>query len=739
MDWKLRETGFWPERNEDNGNRFLIGNGYLGVRGTLEEFTKEQLAAINLSGIYDQVGDGWREPLNAPNGLYALLQVEGESFHVMERTPAEHELLLNYREGILYRKTAWNTERGSVLLQTERFAEMENPHFLYQRYEVTSDYDCRICVTTGIDGDVWDIYGPHYCELLWKQEKDALCAEASVQEKRETVWVREKLARPEESRQITEEEVAVQEKKILRRISCLLKAGQPLTLFRQIGIETSQDKEAGGCLAGQFSAADYETRKKEQIAHWEAHWQQAAVIIEGDDEAMAALNYSLYHLHSIAPRHSESLSIPARGLSGQTYKGAVFWDTEMFMLPFFLYTNPAVARTLLKYRIDTLPGAIKKAGAYGYEGAFYAWESQEGGFDACSDYNVTDVFTGRPMRTYFRDKQIHISSAIVYGLMNYVKVSGDTHIWSEGGLETVLECARFYYGLLVKRVSGECYELWDVIGPDEYHERVNNNGYTNRMARYTFESACSLLEQLEQAEQSGRFDLFDQETISRIKENYPVAKWKEDFSDAAVKLYLPEPDSRGVIEQFDGYHKLEEVSVEEVKSRLLHEKEYWGGAYGVASETKVIKQADVVTWLTLFAKEFDLEILKSNFHYYEPYTEHGSSLSACMYAWLACLCGMPDRAYPFFLKSAMADWKGGGKQWAGLVYIGGSHPAAAGGAYMTAIHGFAGVSVAEGIRLEPKFPAHWKKMKFSIHVRNVRYDIEIEKEKETYKVRTLSR
>ena len=133
----------------------------------------------------------------------------------------------------------------------------------------------------------------------------------------------------------------------------------------------------------------YEDAKEVHKETWEALWKDSEVVIEGDDCAMEALNYSLYHLHSIAPRHTDSLSIAARGLSGQTYKGAVFWDTEMFMLDFYSMTNPAVARSLVKYRIDSLEGAKEKAESYGYKGAFYPWESQEGGFDACSDYNLS--------------------------------------------------------------------------------------------------------------------------------------------------------------------------------------------------------------------------------------------------------------------------------------------------------------------------------------------------------------
>lgn len=150
------------------------------------------------------------------------------------------------------------------------------------------------------------------------------------------------------------------------------------------------------------------------------------------------------------------------------------------------------------------------------------------------------------------------------------------------------------------------------------------------------------------------------------------------LTQAARMLYVPQPNAQGVIEQFDGYFGLEDTTVAQVRSRLKDPREYWGGAYDVASQTQVIKQADVITMLELCHLDYPVDILKANWDYYCPRTEHGSSLSACMYALVACRFGAAEEAYPFFLKSARADWDGGGKQWAGLVYIGGTHPAAHG-------------------------------------------------------------
>ncbi|MGL6216690.1 MAG: glycoside hydrolase family 65 protein, partial [Lacrimispora sphenoides] len=569
---------------------------------------------------------------------------------------------LNYRHGLFSRETVFQTKKGSISLQTERFASMEEKHLIALMVTLTPSFDGETEIITGIDGDVWDINGPHYDSIDTGSLNECLYAFGTTHENQDHVAVIEAIGLPEK----TDQMVSNGDRKVIRRISIPLKAGGQYRFYKYIAVYTSKDGEnyqsEAEKLALKAKEAGYEKLLSDHKNNWEEKWVVSEVSIEGDDEAMEALNYSLYHLHSIAPRHSESLSIAARGLSGQTYKGAVFWDTEMFMLDFFLFTEPQIVKTLLKYRIDTLPGAQKKAESYGFDGAFYPWESQEGGYDACSDYNVTDVFTGRPMRTYFKDKQIHISAAVVYGIMRYTLFTGKRDLMSEGGAEVILECAKFYYSLLIRRIKDERYEIWDVIGPDEYHERVNNNAYTNRMAKYTLDAAVEILK--EEMKEANKDSLQKKELLERLQ-------------DAAEHLYIPAPDEKsGIIEQFDGYEQLEEVSIAGVKERLLHEKEYWGGAYGVASHTKIIKQADVVTMINLFSEEYDAETRYKNWTYYEPRTEHGSSLSACMYSMLACKCGMADKAYPFFIKSAGADLWDGGKQWAGLIYIGGTHPAA---------------------------------------------------------------
>lgn len=719
IGWELTEKGFHPDKIAHLGNKFLIGNGYMGVRGTLDEFDSDKLVAINLAGIYDQVDDLWREPLNAPNGFYSYIVVDRNPLKIHEAEAKEHFIKLNYRYGIFKRCTKWSTKRGYIILESERFVSMDNVHLGAAKYKITADFHADIKFITGIDGQIWDINGPHYDKFIIKE--DGWLGMTGISHEKQykvSVVADENTNFPCEKKCLINEE----QKKIIKSLNFVSEINKCYEIDRFLGIYTSKDVENPFDEAKK--TVEYEKSRgymsvlEDHKNRWENLWKYSQVEIVGDDQAMEALNYSCYHLNSIAPRFSDSLSIAARGLSGQTYKGAVFWDTEMFILDFLLMTDPKVARNVMKYRIDTLEGAKEKAKSYGYDGAFYAWESQEGGFDACSDYNVTDVFTKRPMRTYFRDKQIHISAAIVYGIGRYIDLTDDFSILSEGGAETIIECAKFYYGLLLQKVSGKYYELHDVIGPDEYHERVNNNGYTNRMAKYTFEQAVKVIAWVEKLEDSTR---------QKLLKDYDLKLLKENFETAFKNIYIPKPNKNMVIPQFDGYFDLEDVSVDTVRSRLLDEKEYWGGANGVAAHTQVIKQADVVTWLTMFPEDVSDEVKLANWKYYEPRTEHGSSLSACMYSLLACKCGMKDKAYPLFMKSASADLVEGGKEWAGLVYIGGTHPAAEGGAYMVAMKGFAGIYFEDNaVKAKPDLPEGWEKMKFSICYKNKKYKVEIE-------------
>ncbi len=706
--WNVSTDVFEKENIPFNGNRFLIGNGYFGIRGTMEEYTKENMCAINLSGIYDRVGELWRESVNAPNPLFTYVIVNGTKYTLPEAEPEKHIQSLDFKKGIHTRETVWNTVDGKIKISCERFASMACSNLMGMKFTFSADFDCDACIVTGIDGDVWDINGPHLTQMI----VDNFSVSGLTSEDKIKITTANCVKFSFEA----DVEYKNTDKSSLEYISFRACRNKPYSFEKIASVQTSKDEIV---FSEDITQLSYDKCREDHIASWAEIWDMSEIVIDGDDEAMHALNYSIYHLNCIAPRKVTSRSIAARGLSGQVYKGAVFWDTEMFMLDYFIHTDPAVAKTLIKYRIDTIDGAREKAKQYGLSGAYYAWESQEGGFEGCSDYNVIDVFTKRPMRTYFRDKQYHISSAIVYGIFKYINATGDTTLFADGGAETVIECARMYRSLLYKQADSTMYEIRDVVGPDEYHERVNNNAYTNRMAKMVFKTAVHTIDTLKSEYE---------DCYNALDERYGFERLRNDFIDSAENIYIPKPNSDGIIEQFDGYFELEDVSVDTVRSRLLDPKEYWGGAYGVASDTQILKQADVVAMLSIFSDEYDYEILRKNWEYYEPRTEHGSSLSACMYALLACRNNKADRAYPFFMKSASADLITAGKQWAGLIYIGGTHPASEGGAWIVAVKGFAGIHEKNGkLVCEPCLPSKWKSMSFKLKFMNKLYRINVDR------------
>lgn len=710
-EWSVSAKGWSPEKITHHGNLFLLGNGRMGCRGTLEEFGPDEKVGVLLPGVYDRVGDSWREPVNAPNGFFVRISVNGRALNPLTFPPVDHFQSLDMRRALHTRKSVFVDGETRAELRAERFLSAADVDLMAMRLELHVSGPAEIVVETGIDARIWDLNGPHLEDLTARVHDDVVVLTGRTHEAGHRVAVAE-AASASSSRPSDNSNIAGS----LRRWHFPHGDGLEFSLTKVVAVATSLDGSGDPAVRASAKAAEatglgYEALREAHCTVWADRWERADMRIAGDPESLHALRYSLYQLLSAAPFHSEYLSIPARALSGQVYKGAVFWDTEIFMLPFFLAVFPEVARNLVRYRIHTLPGARAKAREYGFEGAFYPWEGQEGGHEACTLFNVTDVFTGRPMRTYFRDKQIHISGDVAWAVRAYVDATGDTGLLADGGWEVLLECARFFFSYAFRRTTSDEYVLNDVTGPDEYHERVANNAYTNRLARHAVESCLQAAGQLRST---------DTEGFSALAAHLGFTAEEEGRLAAfAAGLRMPAPDpGTGVIEQFDGYFDLEDCSLAELKARVLDPTEYLGGGCGLATTTRIIKQADVVLMLHLFAGDFSEAIRAANWNFYEPRTEHGSSLSACAYALVAATTGKSDFAFRYFRKTATVDLTGDSKQYVGPLYIGGTHPAANGGAWMVAALGFAGLRFShDALEISPRLPPGWNSVAFHVTYR----------------------
>lgn len=353
----IREEGYRPEQVELLGSKLLMGNGYVGCRGTLEEHRAQQLTALTMAGLFDQRGSDWREPVNAPDPFWVRAQFDAQPLSVLEQTPSEHSQWVDISCACQGRESVFAAAEVKAL----RFASLADRHLLALRYTVTArtEGDCRLVITP--DCEIWDIHGPHLKDAALRAEEGALLYTASTLELGTEIALAQTVSCPEGTVELREDGAY---------ITAHLAMGQAVTVYVYAALYKSTDPDWSDPVGAVKAARDagFDRLLAAQRSTWAELWDQVKVTIRGDERADLALRYSMYLLLVSTPFHTDQVAIPARGLSGQVYKGAMFWDTELYMLPMYLASLPQAARNLVAYRIRTLDGARAKAREYGYRG-----------------------------------------------------------------------------------------------------------------------------------------------------------------------------------------------------------------------------------------------------------------------------------------------------------------------------------------------------------------------------------
>jgi trehalose/maltose hydrolase-like predicted phosphorylase len=447
----------------------------------------------------------------------------------------------------------------------------------------------------------------------------------------------------------------------------------------------------------------------EHEAAWASRWQCSDVRIEGDKAAQQALRFAAYHLNSAANPADDHVSIGARALTGEDYRGHVFWDTEIFLLPFYILTWPEAARALLMYRFRTLGEARAKAARMGWRGAFYAWESADTGAEATPeqvigpDRQVVDVLCGT--------QEQHISADVAYAVWQYWQASGDERFLLEAGAEILFETGRFWASRAELGDDGRRH-IRGVIGPDEYHPTIDDNAFTNVMARWNIRRALEMAAALRErwperwASLSAQLGLDDSE----------LERWRS----AADTIVTGLDPGTGLFEQFSGYFGLEDIDLAEYQGRSVPMDVVLGRER--TRRSQIVKQADVVALLALLPEEFPADAGATNFGYYEPRCGHGSSLSRPMHGLAAARLGDAETALRFFQETAAIDLAD-----THVAIAGGVHIAALGGLWQMAVFGFAGLSLrGDGLAFEPRLPAAWDSLGFSVQWRGRRLSVRID-------------
>jgi kojibiose phosphorylase len=723
--WTVTQEQFDPARQHHLETVFTLGSGYFASRGSFEEGYPGEVATTFAHGIYDKTPVVFTALVNLPGWFDLTLRVNGELFRLDQGTVLHFQRRLDMRQGVLQRQVRWQSPAGAVLdLLFERFISYARPQVGAWRLLVTAvNQACHLTLETGINGHVNNENGQAYLRH-WQHVGQGQAEDGAIWLHSRTHESKIELGTAVSLQSTTEATATCQQCPGQPRflLNHNLPPGESLQLDKLVSYAASRDAVANVAdvqtrALAQLHGQDYDALKTAHAAAWAQLWQASDVLIEGDDEAQQAVRYNLFQLLSAAPQQDERASIGAKTLSGYGYSGHIFWDTEIFMLPFFSYTHPHLARNLLRYRYHVLPGARRKAAANGVAGAQYPWESAASGDEVTPTWVTHFSDPKKLVRIWTGDIQIHISADVAYASLQYWRVTGDDAFMRDYGAEMILDTARFWASRAEpEEVEGvRRYAIRDVIGPDEYHDHVDNNSFTNFMCRWHLQTALGIRAWLRQHHPQKAAELEQRLELS----DAAYAHWQEVINQI---IFLYNPESR-VIEQFEGFFDLEPVDPAFI-ARAEKSLQVIFGIEG-ANERQILKQADVIMLLCLFRDQFDHDVWQANWERYMPITDHryGSSLGPSFHAWAACEMDRPDEAYEHFMLACRADLHDvRGNAGDGL------HAASLGGVWQAIVFGFAGLRLAEnGPVLRPCLPAHWRRLAFHYWYQGQRRQVDIQR------------
>ncbi len=713
--WTVAEPAFDPQRQHHKETVFTIGNGNFCVRGCLEEGYPGENAASFMHRLWDDMPINFTELANLPRWWGADIWADGVRFRLDRGKVLRYRRWLNLRNGVLSRTVRWQPRPdGPVLdLHFERFVNFAAPHQAAVQVQVAAvEGEADLRIRTGLSAHVENTGLVHWDVIAQEATPDTVALHVRTRATKTDLAVAacvhvqgipEAPATPDRSFCDADGQPAVERRATLR-------AGQSLTLQKFVAVVPGFD--AADPLAEALRQAQegrtqgYAAWRAVNDAGWDAAWAVSDVTVEGDIEAQLALRFNIFQLLIAAPRFTDRASIGAKTLSGFGYRHHVFWDTEIFMLPFFSYTQPAMARNMLMYRWHNLPGARAKARDNGYEGAQFPWESAGDGREVTPRWVPHFADPNQLVRIWTGDIEIHITADVAYGVMQYWRVTGDDAWMRDYGAEIVLDGARFWASA-ARLEDDSKYHYRNVIGPDEYHDRVDDNAYTNYMAKWHLETALEVLAWLRRAYPEKAALLAEALDLNEKR----LAHW----ADVIGCMYLPDDPETGLIEQFTGFFDLEDADQQVLRDPARTKSmQALLGIEGCAA-TQNLKQPDVLMLQYLLPERFTADQVRANYAYYDPRTdhEHGSSLGPSISAIMACRVGDCDRGYEHFLRAARAD----------LLDVrhnagDGIHGASAGGLWQAAIFGFAGLRVTEsGWEVRPMLPDGWTRLAFKFFYR----------------------
>ncbi|MDF2673859.1 MAG: glycoside hydrolase [Clostridiales bacterium] len=732
--WKICEEAYNEKLNKNYEGLFTQGNGYLSIRGSFEEdlsdatqndrywrmpanvTLEKQMHPKSKWGVFvpGVVGNHPilnEEMVNLPYILGLNIYIDDSRFDMEESDHDNYNRELDLKTGALSRRMKWLINGKKIELNFLRYISMARKNIIVQQLRVKSiESEVRLKIQSFIEGDVTTNGYNHFVVKEVSHNNGIIECYVKTDLEDEIIMMSRLLVTSG-----VKEEFQIIKDRVIHNGIINIRKGQEIVITKISVIKTNMDKETLGNLritdvmgnpnfiddAGlelKKAVDDVDKLYGEHVDEWKKRWDISDVEIQGDDRSQLAVRFSIYHLLRSVNEGNDRVAIDAKGAAGEAYFGHYFWDTEIYLLPFYLYTNPAAAKNLLMFRYNTLEAAKQNAKSYGYSGAKYPWESSISGKEQCSNWQ-------------YKDLEIHISADIVYAMWHYYRVTGDKDTLFNYFIDVMYEISRFWISRADIEKDGT-YSIRGVMGPDEYLAFTNNNAFTNYMVKHALKRTLETLKMIKNE---------DEELYINKSLNLKISEEELEMMNRVMnKLNMPIDNDKHFIwqcEDFEGFVDLDFDKVWIDRSKpfgqfISQEKNY---------RSKALKQADVIGLLWLFNRDFDNEMVKNCMDYYEPITTHDSSLSYIIHSIVYSQMEDRDLAYEFFKRSLGIDLYDYGA-------AEGIHIANCGGIWQAVIYGFCGLNnlmVDEDIKLKPALPEGWERVKFRLLYNDRWYNITV--------------
>lgn len=687
---KIEFNQFDEETLNKEATLMTTGNGYLGVRAVHEEKYRNQDRGFFVRGIFDRtIGTEAAELVNLPDITEQELRINGEIFSLNSPQVTDYQRSLDLTTGELIRSLRWKTEQGDWFkITNKRIVSQKNKEQIaFQLLVEPLSGSADISVKTGIDGQVSNGGNQHLIERDIRMfDERLLVAEYETIESQITLGLAMRLNKSGI--------ISAKNRKIQTNIQEDCQKNDVFVFEKVAYIYSSL--ETDDPLDSAKKAADqeisYEKIAKETKKSWNDFWSEHRVVVNSQNAFdQLALDFACYHLQIMTPDDPQ-FSVAAKGLTGEGYKGHVFWDTEIFILPFFLHNEPDTAKKLLKYRFLRLAGAKEKARQNNYRGALFPWESALTGYEETPKYAAINIRTGKRQIISSAVAEHHIVADIAYAVIDLYQTTADQEFMDKYGKELLKETALFWLSRGVE-INGRI-EIHDVIGPDEYTEHVNNNTYTNYLAAYNVRSA--------------------------LEQQVGDEQLQEQFRRFLDKLYLPNENADGLIPQDDTFLEKPVIDLSKYKEQAGNQLILTDYSRQEVIDRQILKQADLVMLFYLQPDLFSFETIKQNLYYYEDRTIHDSSLSKAIHAIVAARIHEAEWAYEMFQSACRIDLNDQPH-----TSDEGIHGAALGAVWLTVIFGFAGIKKGDVLEINPQLPNAWKQLKFNFYWRNEKITVQM--------------